>query len=376
MMYLAELSADGADSLAVDLMRMGRKVGLGWLQAVGYLARFGSVPSNERALAGILNMSVPFLRNVAWPLLEDRFVSSEDGKRYFCPEIRSARTVRARAKPPEIEPSPRHRMAANIRHHGNPWGPSLVPESAPAMHEPDASGDATADATRMQPDAKTDAKSTPVASGFASADAYFASQVSLARPDLLASPSFPDSLQIPSDRKEGSQEVSQDARAGGDAPDATADAKPDATDHAKPDATPGRSRKSRRSDVSTRITADWQPTATDRLEAQRRGLDPDEAATAFRDYFLGLSGPDALSPDWSARFRTWCRRELNSPSRQRHMTMAVRGGRAPSNGFDALALRDGYSGGYRGPALAGNAEPAPSNPVTDYLALEAKRNAG
>jgi hypothetical protein len=83
-----------------------------------------------------------------------------------------------------------------------------------------------------------------------------------------------------------------------------------------------------------RITPDWQPSAEDRkFAAVECGLDPDEAAAEFRDYWIGRGDPMA---DWSATFRNSCRK---APSRGR-----VAGGRSGANGSRpggiAAALRD------------------------------------
>lgn len=62
---------------------------------------------------------------------------------------------------------------------------------------------------------------------------------------------------------------------------------------------------------ATAIPADWEPTAEDRAAAHRildgMGLDIDAAAEAMRDYYLGSGTTRA---DWSAAWRSWCRREV------------------------------------------------------------------
>lgn len=108
-----------------------------------------------------------------------------------------------------------------------------------------------------------------------------------------------------------------------------------------------------------RIPEDWQPSAADRLEARRRGLDPDEVALKFRDHFLGKAGPDALSPDWSARYRNWLRNEAQpSWPAQRTLTMGVAGGvagsaaSAPATPDAAIEARVAAAEAAVAPALA------------------------
>jgi hypothetical protein len=116
MAWAMELSPAGFDAMLADLSYMDRKTGRAYLQLVGYLRRFGSVPSGERALASVLNVTVRFLRDVAWPLLEDRLVLSEDHQRYFDPDITAANPRRAAGAPGHQEKSKQHQEAARTRH--------------------------------------------------------------------------------------------------------------------------------------------------------------------------------------------------------------------------------------------------------------------
>jgi hypothetical protein len=383
-----ELSPAGFEAMLLDLSMMDRKTGTGYLRLLSYLRRFGSVPSDDRSFASILGVTVRYLRERAWPLLEDRVVLSDDGRRYFDPDITPARPRRAAGAPGPVEKSKQHQTAANIRHARTRMQKDATAHALGMRPHAETHGNSMRDASKTH--AEIDANACPDASPDAS-DAYASSRA----PSLsLSSPSFSQPSQIPGESEEGRKQEREGARASADAPahaescdphangHAPAHAEscdPHANGHASAAASARRSsrRSARPSVVGSRITADWQPEPADRLEAQKRGLDPDETATAFRDYYLGKSG--ALSPDWSARFRSWCRREA-APSRQHHLTMAVRGNKPqkpPSNGYDALVLRDGFSGGYRGGrVIDAKADPAPGNPVLDFLASEAKKNAG
>lgn len=60
----------------------------------------------------------------------------------------------------------------------------------------------------------------------------------------------------------------------------------------------------------SRISADWHPSPADTAFASDRGLDPEQVAAAFKDYWSARAGPTAIKQDWSATWRNWCRREV------------------------------------------------------------------
>ena len=144
---LAELSPAGIYELGADLRALGHKTGLGWLQLAGHLRRFGSIPADERSVASILGVTVRFLRERAWPLLEDRLTLSDDGRRYTCPDIgpwSGRQRAIARAPDRTAEKSTQHQWAANAR-----WGKNRQRDEGP---QPDAS---EAHAERMRTHAET-----------------------------------------------------------------------------------------------------------------------------------------------------------------------------------------------------------------------------
>jgi hypothetical protein len=59
----------------------------------------------------------------------------------------------------------------------------------------------------------------------------------------------------------------------------------------------------------TRLPDDWQPSEVLCKFARDQGLDPDEVAAEFRDYWIGLPDNDRRSrkADWDATFRNRCR---------------------------------------------------------------------
>jgi hypothetical protein len=57
----------------------------------------------------------------------------------------------------------------------------------------------------------------------------------------------------------------------------------------------------------SRLPFDWQPGSEDLFFAADLGLDPDDTAAEFRDYWCPKSR--ARSLDWSAEWRTYCRRK-------------------------------------------------------------------
>src|SRR5258708_5927497 len=167
-MWAMALSPAQWDELNWDLGGMDPKTGKAFLRLCGYLRRFGTVPTGERAFASALGVTVGFLRKTAWPLLEARLDISPDGQRYFIPEIIGARSQRTPAPTPEK--SPRHVKAANSRWHQD------ASNSDASMHE-----------ERMQPDAKPDAKSTADASEMHATVHVFASDRAPSLSVLLAS---------------------------------------------------------------------------------------------------------------------------------------------------------------------------------------------
>src|SRR5215467_4437143 len=57
-----------------------------------------------------------------------------------------------------------------------------------------------------------------------------------------------------------------------------------------------------------RLPADWQPDAEDRRYAEELGLNPDEVAEEFCDWWHAKAGADAAKLDWHLTWKTWCRR--------------------------------------------------------------------
>jgi hypothetical protein len=311
---------------------MDRKTGIGWVSLIGYLARFGSVPSDERALASILDVSVQFLETRAWPLIADRLLSSEDGKRYFCPDVPAPRSRDRAQAPQKPAPSARHQKAANIRHHGNPNGHSHA--------SGDASADASLHATHMQPDAslhvipmhdasETHAKTAAFASPVASSDASDASPRSRApsppSEDSSVSESHQNHRESFGERGDARADTRASEHASGDATDMhpthATRMQPDASVHASKH----RSGRSRAPAATVPIAPDWTPSEASGLEARKRGYEPVDMAVMFRDHYIGNGQTRA---DWDAEFRNWVRRQVgfDAERRQGHMTMGVAGG--------------------------------------------------
>jgi hypothetical protein len=318
--YAMELSSAGFEAMLLDLSMMDRKTGFGYLRLLAYLRRFGSVPSDERSFASILGITVRYLRERAWPLLEDRIVLSDDGRRYFDPDITPARKRDAVGRPAVDDPrkNQQQRDAANIRH------------TRERMQK-----DALAHADRMRSDAETHANSMRGASkthaendadriADASPDASGASR---APPPPLASSSFSQPVQTPGESEEGRKQEGEGARASADAPAHADRMRLDASAHAdrmRSDAP----RHAERMPGRTRMTADWAPSAADRQFASGLGYNPDEIAAAMRDHYLS-NGETRL--DWGARYRSWCREEAkrDAQRQQGNITMAIPGGAAP-----------------------------------------------
>ena len=52
-----------------------------------------------------------------------------------------------------------------------------------------------------------------------------------------------------------------------------------------------------------RLPEDWAPSRDDRAFAEEKGLDPNEVAAEFRDYWTGVPGAKGMKLDWNATFR-------------------------------------------------------------------------
>lgn len=364
MSWAMELSPAGFDGMFADLAMMDRKTGRAYLQLLGYLRRFGSVPSGERALASVLGVTVRFLREVAWPLLEDRLVLSEDRRRYSSPEAtRDDRSTPKPAVPPEI--SEVRSAAAKSSHEKRRARASGPADESGFASQGDANG-VQNPANGVQNPAKVSAKSMAVAPGLHTFADDFASDLAPAPKPTLAS--FPSSQ--PAESLTGSEEVSGSevvgARASAGDPalqtivqtaangHAKPDAKPPANGHAKPPANraPGRSR----------MTADWQPAAAvSDYCANLLGGDLAETLEAFRDHFLA-NGETKL--DWGAALRGWCRRKMDFDAQRRQMPLVrTIGGSKPDKGAfldrereriqARWAARDGGDNPNDGPIIEG-----------------------
>lgn len=65
-----------------------------------------------------------------------------------------------------------------------------------------------------------------------------------------------------------------------------------------------------------RPSPDWWPHADERSFAADLGLDVDWVAAKFRDHWLGVPGRASVKADWTATWRSWCRREVEFHARQ------------------------------------------------------------
>lgn len=358
-----ELSPAGFEEMLTDLSYMDSRTGIAFLKLWGYLRRFGSAPTGERAFASILGVTIRRMNEVVWPLLEVRLELSEDGKRYTSPDITGGkRRSGIPAAPVPQAKSLRHQVASRVR-----WAGRERRQAEAAMH---AAMHASMHEGRMQPDAKMDAFSTTDACGFASADASpHASDASVdasdasalhARPLSLSEASLlSSSLQTPEDSLGESERARASAagasldaprmqtdatmHASGDASrmqtdasaDASANASSDASEHADlggPGSQPRRPKHRHRglrvsaAAARTRMTPDWAPAAADEAFARDLGNHPATIAGAFRDHYLANG---EIKLDWSAAFRGWCRRQLTFGP------MVMPGGKADPPAADA-----------------------------------------
>lgn len=334
MSWAMELSPGGFDGMFADLAMMDRKTGRAYLQLLGYLRRFGSVPSGERALASVLGVTVRFLREVAWPLLEDRLELSADGRRYSDPDITASRSRRPAAEPTDDRTKNQQQQdAANAR-----WAKQRAardPAQTDAQTRAEAHPEAHAEPMRthaethvisMRGASETHAKNA----SFASSDASDASTLAHARalsPSGTSLSESPESWRDSLGEREGApMRDDAPAHASGDAPAC----EPHRVSRRKQQAA---------ARPSTPISPDWKPTPEDALAARGRGFDPDELAKGFRDWYLGNG---EQSPDWNAKFRTWMRREKSPPNgMQGSIKLPIGGGASEDTDDPAAAVGDG-----------------------------------
>jgi hypothetical protein len=67
----------------------------------------------------------------------------------------------------------------------------------------------------------------------------------------------------------------------------------------------------------SRLPDGWQPSAAHREYAIECGLDPERVGADFCDYWKARAGEKARKLDWSATWRSWCRREQDRRQPQR-----------------------------------------------------------
>ncbi len=317
------------------------KTGFAYVQLMVRLRRYGSVQDDAKMLASIGRCTMHWWTHRAWPVLRDVFEVHEG--RIYHPDVAALRATRAPQPPAETEESPRRasaRRAAQAR-----WGnaPELgsdmnASHDASATHAPGdaisttyaSAAHASASAAHAIPHASASAAHGPA---HAVSHALGMPGASLGALAVSRAPSLSLEDSVFSDSPESEEESLRESgsvRASANASGMRSDASPHAESHAQP---MRRSLKSHHpvhasDEAATRIPADWAPSAADRLEAQRHGYDPDVLAPAFRDYNLGTGN---LSPNWSAKWRTWVRREApRPPSRQTTMAMPLAGGAATS----------------------------------------------
>lgn len=108
-----------------------------------------------------------------------------------------------------------------------------------------------------------------------------------------------------------------------------------------PEKNNGRARGAAR---ATRIQTTWNPTPMDYAFAGKEGLSREEInreADKFRDYWLAQPASKARKTDWSATWRNWIRRsiETRQPAHAASNGRAAPNGKSPPSSFADLAAR-------------------------------------
>lgn len=280
MMAANALSAGEWDEIITTLSFMDAKTGIAFMRLCAYLRRFGSVPSAERALASILNLTVGYLRNRAWPLLEPWLELSDDQRRYFIPEITGVRSKRAQEPVPQ-EKSTRFQELAKKRWHGR------MPEDA-APHNSPHENDAEIDAIQA----------TNAASAASSPASPRTHELSLSKEDSVDQPIEKERvLERESLRASAGETASGDAAAHAAAH--TNDASADAAAHAKSDAA-AHAKTTRPILPSVRpISPDWMPNAGTLAEGLQIRAD---AEAQVKKFIRWNSGKGHTAADWNPLF--------------------------------------------------------------------------
>lgn len=73
-----------------------------------------------------------------------------------------------------------------------------------------------------------------------------------------------------------------------------------------------------------RLPKDWQPNAEERAYAEAHGLDPDEVAQNFRDYWCDKPGKEARRVGWTGTWRRWVRKAAKQKEEEEEKKKAFR----------------------------------------------------
>lgn len=374
-MWANGLTRDEVNGLLAESFPFEAKTFKGYIQLVGRLRIYGSVPADDRTLASIAGCTKHWWSSRAWPVLREIFEVSEEGRLYH-PGIRSVREpVPSSPETPEEEAARAALAARNKANALNGWerrraAMHVVPrEAEPGSHPaPHAASHDLASKSHPESDAKSDtfasvshAAGEPVASSVASPSHDLASGGSRASP--LSQEVRP--LQGGQESKEESLRASVDARAGADATGDASHATGDATSHAKP-APSHRLRGAKPGPVIAQIAPDFAPSARSEREATMRGFAAADLLPRFIDHYTGTGEAKA---DWDAVFRNWVRGEARTVQtrerRQGHIPLPMAGGvTAPALSDADKALRARLMGASR---LRGLTSSAPLAPTIERL---------
>jgi hypothetical protein len=269
------------DEVTAALDGMDAKTAKAFMKLCGYLRRFGSVPSTDRALASILGITVGFLRNRTWPLLEARLELTSDGQRYSIPEITGVRSQRT--PEPIVEKSKQHQAAAFARH--------ARARAEVEAHAERIQSDAKAHTNFMrdasEAHAETDANASIDASGASSSAGV--NSLSLREGSVEQAIEKVRVLERESSRADENGDVQADAEAH------ARTHKNHAPTHAKAHA----GRTIPIPPVVRPILPDWKPSAETRIRGEAIRKDVDAQVQKFIDFNTGKGNTAA---DWDALF--------------------------------------------------------------------------
>ena len=317
-----ELSPGARAGLWIGLTAMVPKTAVACMRAEVYMAMYGSMPADERAVCGIVGVSLRYFRDRVWPEIEYCLSRTSNGKRYTLNRSRDG-TAETAAEPPDGPPlkNPDKQRGAHKMHelrrarlgNENVPGNDDAPKTGISVH--DSASDPASPLHQNSCRTDADNRAITMQAAYNSASVvHDPASPDVCTPTLSLSEVFlPETLEkVGTERESAPAGVQADADAAVDAEHAAGDADDagsDAPGDARPPAPLPVNRKVVRP-AKTFMSPDWKPRGDIVLEIEARGVDPQGIAAMFRAYSVANSSQWA---DWDAAYALWWARERKAP---------------------------------------------------------------